>query len=684
MSLPRTIKDYFKRPTFVHNSRPASKQNIPPAPNEPSSSPLSDPPSDLPSQLLSSQPLPQSSLDPRRNEAALDSTSRANRQTSGQANLASDAAFQPSSSFGGSFPSSQRIIKNGKEIVVDSDAESADSVSSLESVSDLLNQFLDSSSSSNYKRDREPSAYDSTTSTRFRISKFKDSHKRPTLNINRKKYKFTMESLVTRSVDDSEAEAGVAKAKAQLENHENDVSNSSETRPDASGLREDVLASAFAAEREETDIQRLLNAVRRTEAFELEKSWSFFQGNSNPEIPEFPRNSILPSSSEAFLREPGSRDRAFHSGILDFALSRGLLPDEVLLWILQSVPVEPRDDLRYAYCRSLKQVGRERVESLVQPEDIESVFQWLGGGPTAVNISKPILPEYSQDHGYSNRDWKYLLSVLELLRDITCDLNDETRRHTLCLLFRLALDTSLNTNSIISSTLETAIDGVLQSISLESFDHLMRPVAESTFQTVRDITLQSQLLKRILPTNPRISLFRARLAVSFLLDDITVLKESSTDILNIKRIIHYLQHARFESKLLRVQTANNYDYSELNATTSLLNIAIDIGRMSADFSSKEAESQFNADVDALAEGVKRIFSAIKDSGASHLKRTEAKQSLEALYYRIVFSVRSKSRLKSYFLANGERETRNVQNNVRDYVTRPSETNANDTKIQNNE
>lgn len=34
--------------------------------------------------------------------------------------------------------------------------------------------------------------------------------------------------------------------------------------------------------------------------------------------------------------DPAPRERAFHSGILDFALMKGLLPDEVILWILQS------------------------------------------------------------------------------------------------------------------------------------------------------------------------------------------------------------------------------------------------------------------------------------------------------------------------------------------------------------
>jgi hypothetical protein len=151
-------------------------------------------------------------------------------------------------------------------------------------------------------------------------------------------------------------------------------------------------------------------------------------------------------------------------------------------------------------------------------------------------------------------------------------------------------------------------------------------------------------------------LFRARLAASFLINDESILAEPATDVLNLKRITQHLRGAHFGSKLHQAKSSNNYDYSELKATTSLLNIVIDVDRTSIEFPSKEAESQFNTDVDALADRVKRIFSAIEDSGASHLKRTEAKQSLEALHYRIVFSVRSKPRVRSVLGIDDSQQT----------------------------
>lgn len=70
--------------------------------------------------------------------------------------------------------------------------------------------------------------------------------------------------------------------------------------------------------------------------------------------------------------ESESRERAFHSGIVDFALSKGSLPGELVMWIFNAgmlhfcrskddgllpsvlVPSENRDELRHAYCRAFK------------------------------------------------------------------------------------------------------------------------------------------------------------------------------------------------------------------------------------------------------------------------------------------------------------------------------------------
>lgn len=148
-------------------------------------------------------------------------------------------------------------------------------------------------------------------------------------------------------------------------------------------------------------------------------------------------------------------------------------------------------------------------------------------------------------------------------------------------------------------------------------------------------------------------MIRCRLAVAFLLKDPSPLDEPADAVLDLKRITNLLRDKRFDIKYYKAKGQGEYDYWELGALTSLLNIAIDAGRSTPTFADKEAEIKFNADADALADQVKKIFTSIQDSGASYLKRTETKESLEALHYRIVYSVRSKPPpKKSFFGSSG--------------------------------
>lgn len=371
MSKPRTIKDFFKRPSFplrrdepVENdsSKAANPEDRAPATDQ-QSSPLSDPPSSLPSHLASSQSI-ESGPSLQLKESLLSAVNEAAHHDAGQQSFGNSAGTQRSSSVGGSFNSSQRIIKNGEEIVVDSEGEYTDSIESLESPEELLKKFTKSAPAPpDQKKDSEAKTVDSERTLRPRETSAKNRTDRIFMpEVPKPKYKFTLESLVTDAVDDEETEAGVARAKAALESRQKEGKEapnetSSGDKSQSKEIREDVLTSAFAEEKDETDLQRLLNAVRRTEAFDQDKSWSFFSDQATtPSPPEFPRDSILPSSREAFLRgwtrrdlplfflcigtkgtlEPASRERAFHSGILEFAFARDLLPDELIIWILHS------------------------------------------------------------------------------------------------------------------------------------------------------------------------------------------------------------------------------------------------------------------------------------------------------------------------------------------------------------
>lgn len=85
-----------------------------------------------------------------------------------------------------------------------------------------------------------------------------------------------------------------------------------------------------------------------------------------------------------------------------------------------------------------------------------------------------------------------------------------------------------------------------------------------------------------------------------------------------------------------------------------MNIAIDaICIPTGCFETSAAETTYNESIDSLASRVKAIVASITDGGATHMKRNEAKEALEVLYYRLLYGVRSKPpQKKSVFGSTG--------------------------------
>ncbi|KAB8253642.1 hypothetical protein BDV32DRAFT_155964 [Aspergillus pseudonomiae] len=664
MSQRSSIRNYFKRPDFSasRDSRYEDPSEPPAASSQ--SSPLSEPPSSFVSNGGSPQTPDGPALQLKRSLllSVTDSTENSQHQPSSQNTepTAPDPALPPS------FNLAQRVVRNGREVVISSDGEDTDASEVFEDPTSLFLKFAKpDGASTSEDTNNDSSSYGRT----LRSLPSRDEVKPRRFSLSRvsaPKYKHSIDSLVTQAVDDNETEANIAKLRAALEEENaRKAASKSDAAPGLQQLHEGILTSALDDQNDEMGLRRLLDAVRRTEAFDMEKSWVFFDHASElAPPPAFPRNCIAAKSSLSVLRDTESRERAFHSGSVDFALSRGLLPDELVMWMLNSIPSEPRDTLRNAYCRAFKNTTAERIQSLVRPESIDAMFQMMGANQKALTFSEVIVPDAVPKNSSlraAPRHHAALLSILNLLRGAADLFSDETREHILSILFRLSLDISLTRDPMVCSELERTITAVLESISEETADKLVYRVCTSAYETIKDPVFQSRLLTHILPTSSWIAMLRCRLAVAFLTKDPSPLTEEPDVMVYVKRIIDVLKDKRFDVKRYKSKGQPEYDYGELMATTNVLNIAIDSGWSGVDFSSKDAEREFNSEVDVLADRIKRIFTSIEDSGASHLKRTLAKEALEALHYRIIYSVRTKPRpKKSIFGENGvDRQNKKV-------------------------
>ena len=248
----KKVTHWFKRPAFSQVNSNTSEEKE----SDPSPEPL---PTNPPSSSVFDQ------LSPK-NEQDAETQLKAAIYLSTQDDLlkppACDQSFQSVES--GSFSGSQRIIKNGKEIVISSDGEDTDSICSLE---DPENLFAPAS-----KKKGEPAP--------MKVRKITSP----------KKWKYDIDALVLDAVDDNEVEANVARYRANLVLPEG---------PNRTGskLNESTLISALGKDEDSSKARRTIGAVRRTEALDRDRAWFFFDDTQKlPPAPQFPQNLTAPGT----------------------------------------------------------------------------------------------------------------------------------------------------------------------------------------------------------------------------------------------------------------------------------------------------------------------------------------------------------------------------------------------------
>lgn len=141
-------------------------------------------------------------------------------------------------------------------------------------------------------------------------------------------------------------------------------------------------------------------------------------------------------------------------------------------------------------------------------------------------------------------------------------------------------------------------------------------------------------------------MFRRRLALAYFFHDEHYFTKSTTDLLDLRSISIQLQHPRFAIR-------NDTDYSELVAVIGILSIGIDRGDPPPQNPDEKEKISFNEDVDLVANRIGEMFTSIVDTGASHMKRTEAKEMLEAFHSKLLYAVRTKPKPKTMMFGDSD-------------------------------
>lgn len=210
-------------------------------------------------------------------------------------------------------------------------------------------------------------------------------------------YKISLESLIGDVLSRKETERKVAAVRESIQ-QQAALDAEKQKRASAPGqLNNDVLAAVVGVEEgeevQDNDVQRLRDAVERTDAFNQGKMFRFLKNNiARAPLPEFPSEALSPESWSWGLKDPAARERAIFSGAIGDSLgeANSKLPDGIVPWLLDSITSEPRKMLRGAYCATVTVANPKSIAADITPSHVGRMFERIGAEPTAVDISKKL------------------------------------------------------------------------------------------------------------------------------------------------------------------------------------------------------------------------------------------------------------------------------------------------------
>ncbi|KAF2083289.1 hypothetical protein K490DRAFT_52054 [Saccharata proteae CBS 121410] len=393
-----------------------------------------------------------------------------------------------------------------------------------------------------------------------------------------------------------------------------------------------------------SDPERLMMALERTEALDKRTVWHLFEEGQHPGRSLFPRE-CLPAAGwqSRLLQEQSLREAAFLNGMVKSLTRRDALPDEVLAWMLEELPLCPRDDLANAYVDVLESCP-EQMRSLLDLGRIQSLFTQLRAKKELLDIAAEPQPNQKMRKDTSRRQPPRLRWLVDLLGRLASSLSSDVRDYALAVLIRISPDDSIQDNAGLRHVITSTIGALMNSIPISDAESTLERTASQLYTWARDPILQFRTFSCLPAYNPRQCTFRRHLALAFFLGSAKALSIPFTSPDLLDAVLH------------RLETSSDFvfthgtDYARVSALFNLLDTAIDAGFSDRSFAeaadqavARKAEEEFNEGVDDLAGAVRRVMSQIRGSGIESLPKSEAKSVMERLAYRLEAAVRTKEK-----------------------------------------
>jgi hypothetical protein len=425
-------------------------------------------------------------------------------------------------------------------------------------------------------------------------------------------------------------------------------------RPDETATRSDLISALRSyTDATEEDAAKLVGAISRTDALSQETCFYFFRPDAYVRFKRKQGDHPFPEAGVPLrlfrCYDDRLRNDTFLSGYMAELALAGKLSPSAMRWIFMSLPHERDETLRCAYIRCLGKGAASWAPTGLKPVDVRNCFGTLGARPSSREMSSPIEAVrrlYDQPRTPSTM----LVSILDTFVDLCPYMSFESLSQLASIVCRLTIDASLVSQAPIADRVESLFDRLLGANSdseLAPALHVAEHIVTDMTTNLQDPSLQALLLEHIPPMSLLQCHVRIQLAHNFLLgvtgrsDRWSASAPPTIDLSALTNLVNTSDDfatARRRTKL---------NYTDLRARVTILDIAISDGGRPENFPSAlyARARDFNDRVDAMAQAVRKAYTAIADTGATHMKRTEAKERLDCVYQRLHFLVRTEPPLK---------------------------------------
>ncbi|KAK6001066.1 hypothetical protein QM012_003149 [Aureobasidium pullulans] len=569
--------------------------------------------------------------------------------------------------------SSKRIIRDGMLAVTNSDSDSIDTDSDpLDEIDELirrkrLKMTPPTTSSETPQRSSDFARELRRSTRRDRTSTSKSKLAQP----SRKKYKFSMASLVASHNKD-------AKSIQKIQEYEEEYRQEMDlTARQEHELRQasDMNAEEFAAHLQVDDgddetMERVVRAIERNDVLEKNVQYPFFRhADQRAHLHKPFPDTALSKDWTSSLQDQHVREELFKSGFVADMARVTALPDYIIQWMQSELLQDLQDSLASAYVSTLQHsfsntslsTDQLRREFLLRTgrEDLEpDLFSNMSSRPPPAH-QRPyteVMP--------LNPYWACVL-----LTRIATRLQVAERRNWLTPLMLLLVDPQLEQRLETRLALQNCIVNLLEADTAPS---VQITTIEHVGQRIRAHIPNPILIQHLIGSLPSYMSashsFKRRLGLASFLKSNTYLNDNLDDLATMKALTLCLH----ENRAFKIR--DNTDFQKLAARFDTLNIAIGAGFSRFEFRSEvtttndspantgrttctlpvsEEESRFNLAVDGLVAELRTIAFNIRDSGATHMRRTECKTAIEKLMYRLEFAARTRPKPKKGIFGGAE-------------------------------